>query len=145
MKKEISTEIMINASPEKIWRILSDFNAYSSWNPFIKWVKGDVAVGNKISVRIEPPGAKAMVFNPKVLVYEPNKEIRWLGHFLLRGIFDGEHSFKIIDHADGTSTFQQAEKFKGILVSLLAKQLDINTKQGFNEMNQKLKQLAEGN
>ncbi len=35
------------------------------------------------------------------------------------------------------------EKFKGILVSLFKKQLDNNTKRGFEEMNKKLKELAE--
>jgi uncharacterized protein YndB with AHSA1/START domain len=31
--KEIHTEIEINASAEKVWRVLTDFAAYSEWNP----------------------------------------------------------------------------------------------------------------
>ena len=100
-------------------------------------------VGSKITARIEPPNAKEMTFEPKVLAYEPNKELRWLGHLLFAGLFDGGHKFKLIDNGNGTTTFQQNEIFKGILVPLFKKQLDTNTKSGFEEMNKKLKVLAE--
>lgn len=143
MAKEIKTEILINASPEKVWAILVDFDNYPNWNPFITSIKGQVKVGSKISARIELPGAKGMTFKPKVLAFETNKEFRWLGHLLFPGLFDGEHKFELIDNGNGTTTFIQSEKFKGILVPFFKKQLDNNTTNGFNEMNQKLKVLAE--
>lgn len=143
MAKEIKTEILIHSTPEKIWSILTNFNNYPNWNPFIKSIKGEVKVGNKITVRIEPPESKGMTFKPKVLTFEPNKELSWLGHLMFAGLFDGEHKFEIIDNGNGITSFRQSEKFKGILVSLLKKQLDNNTKRGFEEMNKKLKELAE--
>ena len=144
MAKEIKTEIQINATPERVWAILTDFDAYPTWNPFIKSLTGEVKVGNTITARIEPPKAKGMTFKPKVLVFEANQEFRWLGHLLIPGLFDGEHKFQLIDNGNGTTTFIQSEKFKGILVPLFKKMLDINTVNGFNEMNQKLKEIVEG-
>ncbi len=143
MAIEIKAEILINAQPEKVWAILTDFKSYPNWNPFIKSIKGDVKVGNKITARIEPPEAKGMTFKPKVLCYETNKELRWLGHLLFAGLFDGEHKFELIDNGDGTTTFRQSEKFNGLLVPLFKKQLNTNTKNGFAAMNMKLKELAE--
>lgn len=143
MAKEIKTEILINATPEKVWSILTNFDNYPNWNPFIKSIKGDVKVGNKITVRIEPPEAKGMTFNPKILAFETNKELRWLGHLLFAGLFDGEHKFELIDNGNETTTFKQSEKFNGLLVPLFKKQLDTNTKNGFAAMNMKLKELAE--
>ena len=143
MAKEIKTEILINVTPEKVWSILTNFEEYKNWNPFIKSLKGDVKAGNKIIVKIEPPEAKGMTFKPKILSFETNKELRWLGHLLIKGIFDGEHKFELIDNGNGTTTFKQSEKFKGVLVPLFSKQLDNNTKKGFEEMNKKLKELAE--
>lgn len=140
MAKEIKTEIVINASPAKVWVILNDFINYPQWNPFIKSIKGEVKVGNKITVRIEPANAKGMTFKPKVLAYETNKELRWIGHLLFSGLFDGEHKFELIDNGNGTTTFIQSEKFKGILVGLLNVE---NTKKGFKAMNEKLKELVE--
>lgn len=85
-----------------------------------------------------------MTFKPKVLAFEANQEFRWIGHLLIPGLFDGEHRFQLIDNGNGTTTFIQSEKFKGILVPLFKKMLDINTVNGFNEMNQKLKEIVEG-
>lgn len=143
MAKEIKTEIIINATPEKVWSILKDFDNYPNWNPFIKSIKGEVKVGNKITIRIEPPESKGMTFKPKILTFETNKELKWLGHLLFVGLFDGEHKFELIDNGNGTTTFRQSENFKGILVPFFKKQLDNNTKKGFEEMNKKLKELAE--
>ncbi|WP_073234050.1 SRPBCC domain-containing protein [Pedobacter caeni] len=145
MKKEIKTEILIHARPEKIWSILTTFDQYPDWNPFIKSISGAAIVGQRLMVRIAPPEANGMTFKPTVLAFEPNKEFRWIGHLLFSGLFDGEHKFELIDHGNGTTTFIQSENFKGILVSLFAKQLDNNTKRGFIEMNEQLKALAEKN
>ena len=141
--KEIKTEITITTSPEKAWTILTNFNDYPNWNPFIKSIKGTVEKGKKITVYIEQPGSKGMTFKPKVLALEVNKEFRWQGHLLFPGLFDGEHIFEISDNGNGSITFTQREQFKGILVPLFKKMLDNNTKKGFQLMNEKLKELAE--
>jgi hypothetical protein len=143
MAKEIKTEILINATPEKVWSILTNFEQYPNWNPFIKSITGEAKVGNRISVRIEPPRSKGMTFKPKILVFETNKQFRWIGHLLFPGLFDGEHIFELIDNQNGTTTFKQSEIFRGILVPFFKKKLDNNTKKGFEEMNVKLKELAE--
>lgn len=136
--KELITEIQIQASPEKVWSILTDFAQYPEWNPFIKSISGNVAVGNTIEVQIVN-----MKFKPKVMVFQKNKEFRWKGRLLFPGIFDGEHRFEIIANPDGTSRFIHAEKFDGILVGMLRKKLDRETQPGFEAMNQKLKAAAE--
>jgi len=145
MAKEIKTEILIHATPEKVWSILTNFDNYPNWNPFIKSINGEVKVGNKITARIEPPEANGMTFKSRILTFETKKELSWLGHLIIPGLFDGNHKFELIDNGNGTTTFIQSEKFKGILVPLLKKQLDNNTKRGFVEMNKKLKELAESN
>lgn len=140
MAKELTTKILINASPEKVWSILTNLNAYPNWNPFITSIthKEEVKVGNKIKAKID-----GMTFKPKVLVYDTNKEFCWMGHLFFTGLFDGQHRFQLIDNGDGTTTFIQREIFKGILVPLFNKKLDTDTKVGFEAMNQKLKELAE--
>lgn len=137
-QKEIKTEIQIKTNPEQVWMILTDFEKYPTWNPFIKSAEGSFIVGEKVKIN-----AGGMKFTPKVLVFNKNTELRWKGKFLIRGLFDGEHIFRIIENNDGSVTFRQEEKFSGILVGLFAKKLDTETKSGFEEMNAKLKELAE--
>jgi hypothetical protein len=91
--KEIHTEIEINAPAKTVWRALTDFAAYPEWNPFVRSGEGEVKVGARLHVTIQPSGRKGMSFRPTVLVADPERELRWLGRFWLPGLFDGEHSF----------------------------------------------------
>lgn len=145
MAKEIKTQIVINASAEKVWKILTDFSQYPQWNSFIKLISGNVQEGNIIVAHIHPPNGKEMVFKPKVLAFKANKEFRWLGHFLFKGLFDGEHKFELISNTDGSTTFIQSERFTGILVPLFKAMLETNTLNGFNNMNAELKRKVEEN
>jgi hypothetical protein len=97
---------------KNISSLLTDFSIHPTWNPFIKSLTGVVYVGNTITVSLEPPKASGMTFKPKVLVFEDNKKFVWLGHLFINGLFDGEHSFELIDNLDGTTTFMQSEKFE---------------------------------
>jgi hypothetical protein len=143
MAKEISTSIVINSSPSVIWEILMNFNNYPNWNPFILSITGNPKVGQQIEAKIQPPGAKAMIFKPLVLVNESKSEFKWLGKLWFKGLFDGEHRFQLIDNQNGTTTFVQSEKFTGILIPLLTKMLDQKTLKGFIDMNEALKLHAE--
>ncbi|MCL2588218.1 MAG: SRPBCC domain-containing protein [Oscillospiraceae bacterium] len=140
MLKEIKTQIVINASPNKVWSALTDFKRYPEWNPFILHVEGDVKEGSRIKIRVKPAESKIMTFKPTVLKMEPKKELRWLGSLVFKGLFDGEHSFELIDNDNGTTTFIHAERFSGIFVGRFNTS---NTKIGFELMNDRLKELIE--
>ena len=141
--KEIREEIEIASSATRVWQILTDFPDYPSWNPFILRAKGEAKEGAKLDVFLQPSGARGMSFRPLVLKAEANHELRWLGRLLLPGIFDGEHIFTLEPIASNRLRFVQREIFKGLLVPLLARSLDKDTRRGFREMNQALKTRAE--
>jgi hypothetical protein len=140
--KELRREIVIAAPPERVWEVLTDFDSYPSWNPFIRSIAGQPAEGAKLETRIEPPGGRGMRFRPTVLKAEAPRELRWLGRLLLPGLFDGEHIFTIEPSGDGDSRFVQRERFSGVLVPVLGAGLR-KTEQGFTAMNEALKQRAE--
>ena len=140
--KEIRTEIIINSKPEKVWDILTDFEKHPEWNPFIKSISGNKKVGEQLIVKIQPPDGGGMTFKPLILKFEQNREFRWIGKLLLKGIFDGEHYFKLTDNNNGTTTFVHGEQFGGILVGFLGKTFE-KTKSGFQLMNEALKEECE--
>ena len=141
--KELHSEIEIDAPAERVWYLLTDFASYPQWNPFIRRISGEPTRGERLEARIEPPGGRGMTFKPKVLNAEPNRELRWLGHLLVAGLFDGEHSFTIQPLEENRIRFIQREAFKGLLVPLFARSLETNTQRGFEEMNRALKERAE--
>ncbi len=117
---EISTEIEIAATPEQVWSILMDFSAYPHWNPFIRSISGVVKTGERLNIFVQPTGENGMKFHSTIFVAAPNQELRWLGHFLLPGIFDGEHYFQIEEMSQGRVRFIQGEKFSGLLMGFIS-------------------------
>jgi hypothetical protein len=141
-ERHIETSIEFNASPVRVWAVLTDFAQMPAWNPFITSIAGEVSEGARLSVRIVPPGKSGMSFRPTVLAVRPARELRWLGHLLVSGVFDGEHYFLLEPHAGERTRFTQGEKFSGLLVGLLGGALAV-TEAGFKAMNAALKQRAE--
>jgi hypothetical protein len=140
--KEIYTEIHINASPSIVWNILTDFDNYGKWNPFIKEISGVQQVGSELQIFIKTPNSNGMKFKPKILNYDRKKELKWLGKFWIPKLFDGEHTLKINTLNEDNVVFIQKERFSGLLVPLLSKMLN-DTKSGFEMMNINLKRESE--
>lgn len=137
MIKQIHTAIQINATPEKVWKVLTSFDKYHEWNSFIKTINGTIKEKNKIIVKLQ-----GITFKPIVLTLKENKEFKWQGSLLFKGLFDGTHKFHLTDNRDGTTYFEHSETFSGVLVSLFSKMLE-NTKLGFETMNKELKYYVE--
>jgi len=142
--KQISSEVQINASPERVWHLLTNFPAFPAWNPFMPRAEGELKPGARLKVYLKPPKGMSMTFKPRVLKVEPNCEFRWLGHFIMPGLFDGEHIFSLEPIDRNQTRFVQRELFRGLLVPFFsAIGLLRNTSSGFEAMNQALKSQAE--
>ncbi len=140
--KQIDTAVEIDASPAVVWAVIADVAAYPAWNPFIKVIEGTLRVGERLTIRVVPPGQKGMTFRPRVLVAEPERELRWKGRLMVPGLFDGEHSFRIEPVAGGVR-FHHAERFTGLLPPLMPAASFDAIRAGFEAMNGALKRRAE--
>ena len=140
--RELRREIEIDAPPSTVWSVVADTGSYANWNPFMPRLNGELREGSKLDVRIAPPGGRPMSFKPTVVAVEPERELRWIGRFLVRGLFEGEHTFRIESLDNNRSRFIQSERFSGILVGAFKSTLD-KTEIGFEQMNAALKAQAE--
>jgi hypothetical protein len=142
--KRIKTEIEISGSPRDVWKVLSNTDDYHSWNPFIRSLTGSLREGNRLQVGLKPGEGKTMRFRPTLLVADKERELRWRGHLLVRGLFDGEHRFAIEPIEKNHVRFIQEERFTGALVPLLMNaRMKKQTEQSFVEMNEALKRTVE--
>jgi hypothetical protein len=140
--REINSEIEISASPQKVWRALTDFEAFREWNPFMRPVVGEATEGTRLRVQIRPPGGRAIAFRPTVTKVAQNRELQWRGRLWMPGLFDGVHIFEIEKLGPERVKFVQREAFSGLLVPLMARTID-QTLTGFEEMNRALKERVE--
>ncbi len=143
--RELVTEIEIEASPARVWRVLSDLEAYPEWNRFIRSITGELKVGSTLNVRIEPESGPAAQMAPIVVAVEPERRFAWKGKLGFGGLFDGMHEFIIEPISETRVRFVQREEFTGILVPVIWPILRKGTTQGFKEMNEALRKRAEGN
>ncbi|WP_186647122.1 SRPBCC domain-containing protein [Fluviispira vulneris] len=140
---KIDTNIKIHAPVEQVWNMLIDFKNYPKWNLFISKIEGEQKEGERLTVAIAPPGGSPATFKPVINKYVPNKELRWVGTFVYRWLFRGEHYFLLKDNGDGSTDFTQGENFTGCLVPLFSFFAAKKTATGFNLMNSNLKDILE--
>ncbi len=140
--KEIKGSIEIEATIDRVWKVLMDFASYPEWNPFIRRISGEPKVNSRIEIAIRPPGRREMIFHPELKRLEPNQEIAWLGSLLIKGLFVGEHHLSVESIGPNRTCFVQRESFSGILVPFLGNLLR-DTQKGFEQMNGALKLRAE--
>jgi hypothetical protein len=138
VRHDIRAEIDIEAAPAEVWRHLVDLAAYTAWNPFIPAASGVPEVGQRLSIRLQPPGGRGITIRPTVTAVAPAEVFEWLGHLVVPGLFDGRHRFELTPTPSGTHLVQR-ESFGGLLVRLLRRSLDGGTHAGFEAMNAALR------
>jgi hypothetical protein len=138
--KHIQTEITIDATPDTVWGLLTDFATYPEWNPFITRIEGEPTLGARLEADLQPAGRKQSTFKPTVTVVEPGRHFEWLGG--TKGIFTGAHRFEL-ESVEGGTRFIQSERFAGALSGLIMRMIGTQTEAGFVAMNEALKVRAE--
>jgi hypothetical protein len=138
--KTMSAAIQIDAPPMTVWAILTDLTSYPDWNPLFREASGQIAVGNRITLRtVHPANGRPMTVKPKITVADPGAELRWTSS--LPGIISGEHSFTLTQ-AEGGTRLVQAETFRGLLVPLSG-QTFARSEVSFEGLNEAIKKRAE--
>ena len=139
---EIRTEVEIAAPAREVWRALTEFAEYQEWNPFITQISGELAEGQTLSVSLSLPEGRDFVIQPRLLRCQESEELRWRGHFLFPGLFDGEHFFRLEALGRDRTRFVQGENFTGLLVRFAGRTIT-RAARGFVYMNQALKRRVE--
>ena len=134
----LHTEVDIDASPDHVWKVLADRQAYPDWNPFIVSSTGELKVGDTITNVLKDTKGSETTFSPKLLAVEPGKELRWIGKVPPGAIFDGEHSFRLEALPDGRTRLIQEEKFTGAAIPFTRSMLNTTIKPQFEAMNRAL-------
>jgi len=138
--KELSAEISINASGAHVWNVLTDFEKYEQWNPFIHRIVGEPKEGSTIKIQLRTPGGKNRQYEPVITKLDRGRELRWVGKSML---LTGEHIFAIEERQADNILFIQREIFGGLLTAFFGRSTHRDIEAGFRQMNEALKERAE--
>src|SRR5215471_5711843 len=139
--KEYVTSATIAASPERVWAVLTDGDAYQQWNPEIVRVDGSFAAGARVTAHVRLVDGAVRTVPQRVVEFVPPHRMVWVGGLPL-GLFVGRRTFTVTPAAGGaefTMHLHMSGPLSGmILKSVGDRQPDID---GFSRA---LKRRAEG-
>ena len=104
---KLTTVSVLNATPERVWRVLTDWDRQASWMPDVAWIRvigSDRQLNARIAVRTKVLGVPFVTDKLKVIAWEPPSRlvVRHLG--LVRGT--GEWR---LDRSDDRTRFSWIE------------------------------------
>jgi len=140
MPFKIQTQIMLNAPQKEVMNLLTNFENYKEWNPFIVFVKGKCSLYSVLNVTLNIDNKK-MRISPKIIVLQDNI-FCWRGVLGVRYFFDGIHCFKVEEMPKNRTLFTHTEHFQGLLVWIMFPIL-LKTKKRFELMNEALRDEVE--
>jgi hypothetical protein len=137
--KSFSTSIIINASLETIWAILTDASSWLEWNTTINRIEGKIDAGEEVTVytKLSPDRA----FPAKVTEFVPLQRMVWSGGMPL-GLFKGERTYTLTKLSDESVEFAMQEVFTGLLSPLITRSIP-DLQPSFDEFAAGLKRRAE--
>src|SRR5215212_3016085 len=129
----------IQASPAAIWKVLTDGPGLSTWDSGVESVAGQIALGEKITVRSKSSPGRA--FPVTVAEFVPGQRMVWSGGMPL-GLFKGERTFTLKAEGGAATRFSMREEFTGPLLPLIWKSMP-NLGPTFEQFAVDLKKRAE--
>jgi len=142
--KSIRSEIDIHAPVVRVWELLADLASYPDWNPFIRRAEGTLAQGERLRLELQIPDGMRMKIRPRLITVIEQAEIRWIGHLMVPGLFDGDHRFVLTPLAPARTRLVQQETFRGALVPVFGGWIGAGARRGFEAMNRAAKARLEG-
>jgi hypothetical protein len=147
MTSELRTFVDIDATPERVWQVLTDLPAYAEWNPFVTEAAGAVVVGERVFMRVPPVNALVQTqMRPAVVEAVPFRRLRLRSRLTrpaIPGLFHVELTMTITDLDRGVRLWQE-DRFGGLLAPLLIQSLNRHRLTAFTAMKEALKRRAEG-
>ena len=111
-KREVFTQIEINAPREKVWEVLTDFEKMPEWSSSFQGIKGEFKEGGKATSYFKSSfGRKDMEFHHTIIEFEEGVSFGWSDP-LTMGMKD-HHVYKLEDMPNGNTLFIQTDGVEG--------------------------------
>jgi hypothetical protein len=142
--REIETSLDISAPRERVWDILTEFRAWDEWNPVITRMRATLSPNAPVSFVIAI-GGRELKIKSEMLRVEHGREICWHGppSAALGFFVRGEHYLVVEGVGPARSRIIHGERFDGVLVPVIWKNLGRELEKAYSEMNRALKARAE--
>ncbi|TPV96719.1 MAG: SRPBCC domain-containing protein [Myxococcales bacterium FL481] len=109
--KSVHAELVIPATPDMIWSVLTDTANYPEWNPVFVQVVGEHREGAKLTYQMKDQTGKTTEVVATVVKLDPERELNQFGG--IRGVLTFDHHWRL-EAVDGGTKVTQHEDYRGI-------------------------------
>jgi uncharacterized protein YndB with AHSA1/START domain len=122
----------IEATPEQVWPVLTDIDAWPDWDSGVTKVVGRLAPGEKLTITVAANPGRA--FPVKVAQLSAPERMVFRGGMPL-GLFTGRRTYTLVPEGTGTR-FTMREEYTGPLAGMIVKSIP--------DLGPSFRQFAEG-
>ena len=141
--KEITTEIEIKAPRDQVWKVITEFNNWTDWNPSVKKMTGPNSVGSTLDITMcNKTGGEGPKYQPTITEVEEGKYFRWRAKMGMGFIFTNDKLIELHEAPGGTKLVHK-ELFSGLMLMMMGKHLDSGVGPMLEGMNRALKDHVE--
>lgn len=113
--REYRHAVVVEAPREAIWALLTQFDRYDEWNPYITEASGDATEGSSIDLAFATGDGDAEKATAEVLISRPMRKLEWRTRQLVPGLLDREQIFRVIPRGPGRYVVLQDVRLEGVL------------------------------
>jgi hypothetical protein len=111
----MTTSSTVPGPKQEVWETLTDLEGYGEWNPVITSASGELREGSELDLRVELPGHEPEDVEASVLIYRPERKLRWQERLVLPGLEDWEYEFILQPLAGDRVVVSQHLRIEGLL------------------------------
>ncbi len=140
MAVKIEHRLGVQATADRIWELIEQFDQWEHWNPIHPKITGRLGYGQTLRVVEAYPGETPRTVEAKVWEWAPREQLVWERKgFLYKTL----RYLEIEELAPGSCIFSNGVLFDGYMAKLEAKQRGRAMKIGFGILGEALKARAE--
>jgi hypothetical protein len=129
-----SAETTLDASPEFVWSVLVDFDAYPSWNPFTRQVRTSGVLGTPVVMTVDMGPLGVLEQTETLRVLDAPRQIVWALDTLPRWLQWARRTQTLTALPDGRTHYQTVDEIGGALLPIVRWRYGASLERGFASM-----------
>jgi hypothetical protein len=137
-----ATRVEIDAPAEQVWAILTDLDAYPSWNPFTVRIETRYVVGTPIVLHVSFDGAQPRRQVETLRRWAPGEELAWDMTIGPAWFFRAQRSQRVEPLGPNRSRYISEDAFAGAFSPIVEALYGAKVQRGFDAMGVALAKRA---
>ena len=131
---ELYTAMVIDAPPDRVWAVLTDFASWDEWNPTLKRTSGPPVVGTEVRMTLRL-GPMNVPMRQQIRVVDPPRSLVWRSkQFVPARALDVVRKFVLEPVDGGRTSLVQSETTTGFLAWVEVMLLGRSIIRGYNNL-----------